>query len=450
MCLETAFKDMIFAARRLMRSPAFTLATVLTLALAIGANTSIFTVVYRVVVNPLPYPDSNAVIDLDHGAAVVNVSTGIQMTPGLYYTYLDRARTLEAIALYRTDEQTFVDGYEPERIRIARVTPSLSSVLRTWPVYGRWFADGEGAMAPITSPLVSASAQVAVLSYRLWMRRYGGDRSVLSRSVSLGGVPTEIVGIMPPAYVFPDPRVDAWIPEQVRREMVWDTFMHAGVARLRQGATVANVRTELSGLYADLPRAYPNDPNVAGFMNNLKMRSAARPLKEAIVGRVERALWILLASVGVVLLVACANVANLFLVRSEARRREIAIRRALGAGPLGIGRYFMAESTLLSIAGAIGGLMLAWGGVRMLVAFGPANLPRLGEVRLDWVVVAFTLVLTGLTAVSFGAIPSFRRAALGASLHDKGRSHTASRDRHRARHLLMGSQTALALVLLVA
>ena len=225
-------------ARRLARSPAFTLAAVLTLALAIGANASIFAVVQRVLLTPLPYPDSDRVIDLDHGGTPNgrNVPTGIQMTPGLFYEYLDRARTLEGVALYRTDEQTLTDGGEPERIRIARVTPSLASVLQAWPSYGRWFAQDEGAQAPYATPRVSPDTpQVAVLSYRLWKSRYGGDPSILSRSVTLGGSPTEIVGVMPPLFAFPDPRVDVWIPEQVRREPVWDTFMHTGIARLRPG-----------------------------------------------------------------------------------------------------------------------------------------------------------------------------------------------------------------------
>jgi len=424
----------------------------LTLALAIGANASIFAVVHRVVLNPLPYPDSNQLIDLDHGASPsgANVPTGIQMTSGLYDHYLSRSRTLDGIALYRPDEQTLAGGGEPERIRIALVTASLAHVLRAWPLRGRWFTDAEGAQAPINTPRVPVVSQVGVMSYRLWMRRYGGDPSIVSRTVTLGGVPTEIVGIMPPAYAFPDPRVDVWIPEQVKREPIWDTFMHAGVARARDGVTAADVRAELTGLIADLPRAYPNDATVAGFMKNLKMRSAARTLKDAIVGRVERALWILLASVGLVLLVACANVANLFLVRSEARRREVAVRRALGAGRLGIARYFLAESLLLSIAGAVVGLALAWGGVRLLVTLGPTTLPRLGEVQLDGAVAAFTLALTVLTAAVFGSMPMLRVVPLARSLHDGGRSQTASRTTHRARQLMMGGQVALALVLLAA
>src|SRR5262245_46107537 len=186
------------AARRLARSPAFTLASLLTLALAIGANTAIFAVVERVLLNPLPYPDSDRLVDLDHGATTTSgrsVAGGIQISAGLYYHYLDRARTLDGIALYRTAEQTLTDGGEPERIRVTRVTPSLASVMLVPPLAGRWFTADEGAFAPITQPSAQPASQTAVLSYRLWMRRYGGDRTLVSRQVTLDGVPTEVIGI---------------------------------------------------------------------------------------------------------------------------------------------------------------------------------------------------------------------------------------------------------------
>ena len=449
--IETMGKDLVFAARRLLQAPAFTLAAILTLTLAIGANAAMFAIVHRVVLNPLPYPDSNQVIDLDHAGLGVNVTTGIQMNPGLYFTYLDRARTLDGVALYWATDQTLADGgVEPERLRVALVTPSLAPVLRVWPLRGRWFTEQEGTVVSARAPQVTPTQRVAVISYRLWMRRYGGELSVMSRVVDVEGVPTQVVGIMPPSFGFPDPRVDIWLAIQQRREMVWDSFNYAGVARLRPGATVDEARAELTGLILDLPRAYPDDPGVTGFMDTMKVRSAARTLQEATVGRVARALWILLASVGLVLLVACANVANLFLVRSDARRREVAVRRALGAGRLAVARLFLAESAVLSMAGAVLGLGLAWGVLRLLVAVGPANLPRLGEVQLDGVVVAYALALSAAAATVFGSIPLWRGAPPAGALHESGRSHATSRARHRARQFMMGGQVALALVLLVS
>src|SRR6185295_1975689 len=213
---------------------------------------------------------------------------------------------------------------------------------------------------------------------------------------------------------------------------------------------IAGTRAELTGLIADLRQAYPGVPMALTFANKFKLMSTAITLKEAIVGRVARALWILLASVGIVLLVAGANVANLFLVRSEARQREVAVRRALGAGRVGIARFFLAESAVLSTAGGVIGLALAWGACRLLVAFGPANLPRIEEVRLDGVAVAFTVVVTVLAALAFGSIPLWRGTPLAVSLHEGGRGNSASRGRRRAVHLLMGGQVSLALVLLVS
>lgn len=439
---DNTCKDVSFAARRLARSPTFTLASVLTLALAIGANASIFAVVQGVVLNPLPYAESDQLLQLEHGIPRINVPSGIGMTVGLYHQYLDRARTLDGVAVYRTDESTLVGDGEPERIRVARATTTVASVLRVPPALGRWFTEEEGA---------PGARQVAVLSHGLWLQRYGGDPGVLGRSVTLDGAPADIIGVMPASFAFPDPRVELWLPDQLSRATGFGLpFSRIGVARLRHGATVADARAELNSLIADLPQVYPGDPGVLGNVGEGGLRSAAITLKEATVGNVARVLWFLLASVGLVLLVACANVANLFLVRSEARQREVSVRRALGASGPGIARFFLAESVLLSIAGGLVGLAFGWGAVRLLVILGPANLPRLEEIRLDGVAVVFTFGLSMLAALAFGSIPLWRSAPLAVSLRESGRSNTASAGRHRTRHLLMGAQVALALVLLVA
>jgi putative ABC transport system permease protein len=424
------------AARRLVRSPAFTLASVLTLALAIGANSSNFAVVHRVVLNPLPYGDSDRLVALEFSMPSRNVPQIFFIPSRIYYEYLDRARTLEGVALYMgANEVTLTGQGTPERIRVSRTTPSLASVLRVTPAQGRWFTEAEGV--PGTSP-------VAVLSHGFWVRRFGQDPGVIGRPIRLDGVPTVVVGVMPASYAFPDPRVDAWIPAPfATRTTATDAYVFAAVARLRDGATIPESRSELTRLAVDLDPAYPAN----GYKG---LVSTAVTLLDATVGPISAMLWTLLVSVGLVLLVACANVANLFLVRSEVRHREIAVRRALGAGNRAIARYFLSESVLLSSAGGVIGLALAEGAVRLLAAFGPTSLPRLEEVRLDGVALAFTLALSVLTAVTFGSIPFLRLTPLAASLHESGRGNTASRGRYRARHLLMGGQIALALVLLVA
>jgi putative ABC transport system permease protein len=313
-------------------------------------------------------------------------------------------------------------------------------VLRAAPVAGRWFTREEGT---------PGAAQTAVLSDRLWLRRFGRNPQVIGQAVLLGGVATHVVGVMPASFAFPDPRIDAWIAEPLAVSQGFGLWNYRAVARLNEGRTVEEARSELTGLIADLPQAYPADPLASGNAET-GLIVTVRPLKDAIVGGVSRLLWMLLTAVGLVLLVACANVANLFLVRSDARQREVAVRRALGANNAGIARYFLAESLLLSIAGGAIGLALAWGAVRLLVVFGPANLPRVDEVRLDGVAVAFTFVLSLAAALVFGIIPLWRGAPAAVSLSDGGRSNTATRSRHRARHVLMGAQVAMALMLLVS
>jgi predicted permease len=433
--LERLTSELRHAARRLLRNPMFTLATVMTLALAIGANVAIFAVVERVLLNPLPYPDSDRLIALDYGWPSRNVPSGIStLASQLYYQYLDRAHTLAAVAVYQNDELTLIGSGNPERIRVTRVTPSLASVLRVEPALGRWFSDAEGA--PGASP-------VAVLSHGLWVRGFGQDAAILGRRLTLNGVSATVIAVMPPSFQFPDPRVDLWMAAPLSRATASDSYEFSGVARLRDGATIANARDELTRVTKELESAHRGN----GYD---KLVSTALSLRDATVGRIAAALWILLASVGLVLLVACANVANLFLVRSEARQREIAVRRALGAGSGGIARYFFSESVLLSLAGGTAGVALAWGAIRLLVALGPTNLPRLEDIRLDGVALAFTFALSLLTAVAFGSIPLLRMTPLAFSLHESGRGNTASRGRHRVRHLLMAGQIALALVLLVS
>ncbi|PYR21611.1 MAG: multidrug ABC transporter substrate-binding protein [Acidobacteria bacterium] len=441
MSVENIWKEAGFAARRLVRSPAFSVAAVLTLALAIGANAAIFAVVQRVLLNPLPYPDSDRLVDVDHGSQRLNLPSGLGITRGYYYQYLERSHTLDGIALYAAENATLTGDGEPERIRTTRATASLATVLRVGPAIGRWFSEDEGQ---------PGGPQRVVLSHGLWIRRYGGDPGILGRTINLGGVSMDVIGVMPQGFAFPDPRVDAWTPQQITRSMGFGIWLYGAVARLRDGVTVADARTEMNTLIADITRAFPGDEFAAGNSAGIALFSTVRTLKEAMVGAVARALWILLVSVGLVLLVACANVANLFLVRSDARQREVAVRVALGAGRSGIARYFLAESVLLSVAGGALGLAIACGAVRLVVSAGPATLPRLAEIRVDGVAVAYTLFLSVVTAFVFGAIPLWRSIPLGPALNESGRGNTATRSRHHARRLLMGGQVALALTLLIA
>src|SRR5262245_10421194 len=279
-------QELRLAARRLVRAPAFTLATISTLALALGANTAIFAVVQRVVLNPLPYGDSDRLIALRYAIPSRNVPAVYTFPSRFYYEYLERARTLDGLAFYwpatGPGELTLTGRGEPERIRFISATPSLLSVLRVSPAHGRWFTESEGA--PGAPP-------VAVLSHGLWQRRYGENPAVIGSVVTLDGVATTVVGIMAPTFRFPDPRVDVWTPATLSRATATDTYQFAGVARLGSGATIERARAELTELTAALEAAHPN--------NGYKvLTSTALTLLDATVGEVSRTLWVLLASVG--------------------------------------------------------------------------------------------------------------------------------------------------------
>jgi len=433
--IEGVLREVKHAARRLVHAPAFSIATILTLALAIGANASIFTVVHRVVRNPLPYQKSDRLIALDYGMPRMNISAGVsEMTWQLYWQLVDRARSLESIAVHDSNSATLTGRGIPERVLVTRATPSLTHVLGVAPAMGRWFTKEEG---------VPGSAPSAVLSHGLWVRRFGADPRVIGTAVTVDGVSATVVGIMPASFAFPSfsyARVDLWMPAQSTRADASFLFSVTGVARLRDGVTIEQARAEITQIVTDLAKVSPNQTGLV---------STAIPLQEMIVGGIARALWTLLAAVGVVLLVACANVANLFLVRYESRQREIAVRRALGSGSRGVLRYFLAESGLLSAAGGALGLALAWVGVRALVMLSPSSLPRLEEVRLDATVVAFTFGISLLTALVFSAIPLFRLRPVALAFHETGRG-SVGRGHHRGRHILMAGQVALALALLIA
>jgi putative ABC transport system permease protein len=436
-------QDTRLALRRLLRAPAFTAATILTLALAIGATTAIFTVVERVVINPLPLGESGRLIALRFAVPRAGAPATNSMPVGMYYQFATRARTLDGIAIYQAAERTLTGRGEPLRLSVVLASVSLAPVLRVAPAVGRWFSADEGR---------PGAPAAAVLSHALWTTRFDSDPAIVGRTITLDGVPTNVVGVMPATFTFPQaaPVDGLWIADQLSPSTGFGLFTHSGVARLRDGVSVSDARAELTNLITTLPDAYPGNPLAFALAKRVQMQSEPLPLKEWMIGSIARALWILLACVGLVMLLASANVANLFLVRSETRQREIAVRRALGASRGGVTRFFMTESALLSFAAGVAGVGIAAGAVRLLVTYGPATIPRLFEVRLHWRSVAFAGLLSVLTTLIFGAIPLLRRAPLSAVLHDGGRGSTASRSRHRLRQVLMASQVAFALVVLIA
>jgi predicted permease len=432
-------QDIRVALRMLGKSPGFSMVAVLALALGIGANTAIFSLVHAVVLNPLPYSQPDRLLGLWNTAPGLGIDQ-FDQSPGTYVNYREHAGSLEAIALYDATAANFTGGPEPERIQTARVTASLFPVLKASPTLGRGFSPDDDR--PGAQP-------VAVLSDGLWSRAFGADPGILGRAVQLDGVSRAVIGVMPPGFSFPSPDTGLWTPLglDLGNPQI-DDFSYRCIGRLREGVSLAEAKAEMEVILQQLPDRFP--AITRPFMESSGLAAVLRPLKQDIVGDVAKTLWILLGTVGFVLLIACANVANLFLVRAEDRQKEVAVRTALGAGRARITRLYLTEAVVLGLSGGVAGLALAGAGIQLVKAFSPENLPRIHEVGIHGEVLAFTGVISLLTGLVFGALPILRygRSTLVNALKEGGR-FSDGRERHRMRTVLVVSQVALALVLLV-
>jgi len=428
-------------ARRLARNPGFALAATLTLALGMGGTVAIYAVVDSVILNPLPYPESDELVWLDNAGPGIDLTEGLGFTSGLIYHISRHQHTMTAMGAFSTGDVTVTGDRDPERVRRALVTPSLGEVLGVPPERGRWFLEGDGA---------PGGPAVVVLSHALWSRRYGSDPAIVGRSILIDDTPTEVVGVMPPSFRFPDNEVRLWLPLHLDADATLGGFWLQAVGRMREGVTPSEVRSETQALYRGLAESFPAEPGrVRWILEDVGVTALVTSLKTSMVGRVAQTLWILLGTVGIVLLIAFANVANLFLVRAESRQREVAVRGALGAGRLDQVYDALMEGVLLSGLAGLAGLVLAQGAVRLLVLHGPATLPRLQEVGVDGSVLLFALAVMTLAGVAFGAIPLFRRQAGIVGILRATSGATADRLRVRGRSFLVAGQMALAVVLLV-
>ena len=430
--------DLRFGARLLARHPGFTAVAVITLALGIGANAAIFSVVNAVLLRPLPWADP--------GRAVMIWSkwTAFDKTwvaTGEVVDYRRRARTLREVAAWGEGQVNLTGSGDPERVAAANVTANTFSVLGVSPAIGRVFSSTED---------LPKGPNVVVLGYALWSRRYSADPSIVGRSIQIDGRPYEVVGIMPAGFLLPtdyqNPQPSQlWVPQQFDPTSM-DHGSHGlfAAARLQEGATVAQAAEELHGIAQAMTREglYP----VA-----MRFDTVTLSLEEEVVGDVRRSIWLLFGAVGFLLLIACANVANLLLARAEARQREIAVRAALGAGGRRMVRQLLTESLLLTSLSAIVGLALAGAGVRLLAWWNPASIPRIAGVTVDLRVAVFTIAMALVTSVIFGLAPALRalRAGLVESLKDGSQSASSGSARQRFRNTLVVLEMALAVVLLV-
>lgn len=441
------FNDQLkHAIRRLARAPLFTTITLITLAVGIGANTVVFSVVEGVLLKPLSYPHPERLVGVWHKAPGIDLGNqDINISPSLYFIYREQAATLEDIGMYQGDSVTVTGTGEPEHVEGMDVTDATLSILGVQPELGRLFSRRDD---------LPNTPKTVVISNAYWHKRFGGDRSVIGRPITIDGTAREIVGVLPASFRFLDYDDESlYLPMQLDRGKVHlGQFSYDAVARLKPGVTLAQASADLERLIPIANRSFPPPDGFSlDLFEKARFQVSLHSLKQDVVGDVGNVLWVLMGSIVIVLLTACANVANLLLVRVEGRRQELAIRSALGAGRGRVTADLLFESLALGIAGSAIGLALAYGTLRVLVALKPTGLPRLHEIGINLPVLAFTLGAGLFVSVVIGMIPVLKYAGanLQSSLREGGRSQSQGRDRHRARKALVVVQVALALVLLI-
>jgi predicted permease len=454
--LDSISGDVRYALRGLRNQPSFTAVAVLTLALGIGANTAVFSVVNSVLLKPLSFPNAKELVDLGQvapGAGGVISSRGLGLSTSMYFTYAEQNRSFQSMGVWTSRAVTVTGQGEPEQVFANIISDGLLQALAVQPEIGRPFTAADQ---------VPGANGTVLLSYGYWQRRYGGDRSMIGRKILLDALPREIVGVMPASFRIADTPADLILPLQLdRRQAKLEGFYLASIARLQPGVSIDRATADIARLlpiwarsWASTPGGAPGDSGFAEqlFLSSWRIGPNIRPFRESVVGNVRSVLWVVMGTLGMVMLIACANVANLLLVRVDGRRSELALRAALGAGWPQIVRQLLVESLLLGAAGGALGLAIAYGGLRLLVRNGPSNLPRLSEIGLDSHALAFSAIVSLVCGLFFGLIPALRYAGPGVSLtvRDSGRMMSHSRDRHRARSTLVVVQVSLALVLLIS
>jgi predicted permease len=432
--LGDLWQDLRGAARVLRTQPGFAAAAVVTLALGIGATTAIFSVVNSVIIKPLPYADSDALVRIVHA---IGGKDQPYFSDAVYLTYMENTQTFQDAGAWMPATRATVTGRgDPEEVRTLAASRGLLTTLGVQPEIGRWFSRAEDTRgAPDT----------VVLANGYWHRAFGGDRGVLERVLTIDGRPHQIIGVMPAGFRF-DGEVEMIVPLRIDTARPIPFFRLVGVARLKPDVTLAQANADSSRILRMwLTNSGQKDPAFqARYLPSL------RPLKQDIVGEVSRTLWVLMGAIGFVLLMACGNVASLLLVRADARRQEFAIRTALGARWTAVARQLLVESLMFAVIGGALGVGLAYVGLRVLVATGPSNLPRLSEISIDSVVLGFALTISLLSGVLFGLMPILKCARPRLADLGGGRGASLTRERQRTQHVLVVAQMTLALVLLVS
>jgi len=429
--------------RRLSRTAGFASVAVLTVALGIGANTAIFSVINGVLLKPLPYPKPDELVGMWHTAPGINIPE-LNQAPSNYFTYREQNRTLADMGLYNNRSASVTGLAQPEQVQTIEVTDGTLPILGVPPLLGRWFERKDD---------LPGSPKTVMLAYGYWQSKFGGERSVIGRRILVDGDAHEVIGVMPRDFRFLDYKFSLVRPMRLDRNKTFlGNFSYRGLARMKPGITVAQVNADVARMLPMVYAAFSPPPGFgAHIFEQARIGPNVRPFAKDLIGDVGSILWVLMGTVGLVLLIACANVANLMLVRAEARQQELAIRSALGAGWNRIAGELLSESMFLGLLGGAAGVGLAYAAVKLLVALAPAGLPRLGEISIDARTVLFALAISIASGLLFGLIPVFRyagiRPALG--LRQGSRSFSQSRERHRVQNGLVIVQVGLALVLVI-
>jgi predicted permease len=432
------------ATRRLARVPVFSLVAIVTLALGIGATTAIFTVVNGVLLKGLPFAEPERLVGVWHTAPGLSFEV-LNQSPATYFLYREEGRAFEDIGMWDGSTVSVTGVGEPERVDALRVTDGTLPVLRVEPALGRVFSREDDT---------PGSPERVMLAHAYWQRKFGEDRAVIGRLIHVDGTPREIIGVLPASFRFLGRNPQVLLPFRFNRAEVFiGNFSYQAVARLKPGVTIEQANADVARLIPLLIERFPVPPGFSKDMfDEIKLGPNVRPLRTDAIGDVGRVLWVLFGTVALVLLIACANVANLFLVRAEARQQELAIHAALGAGWRRVSWELLSESLLLGVAGGVVGLLLAWAGIRTLVAVAPEGLPRIEDITLEPIVFVFAAAVSVFAGLLFGLIPvlKFARPQIAGALKEGGRLSSAGRERHRARSALVIAEVSLAVVLLVA
>ena len=429
--------------RSLMRSPMFTIVTIVTIGLGIGANAAIFSVINGILLKPLPYPEPEALVSVWQSAHGIGIDN-LNLSPSDYFTFHEENHTFQEMGIWDGDSVSITGLEAPEQVQSLNVTYGTLPALGVQPALGRWFnASDDRADAPET----------VVLSYGYWQRKFGGDRSAIGKRILRAGRSTEIIGVMPQSFRFLDQKPDLIFPFRFdRSKTTLGNFSYQGIARLKPGVTREQADADVGRMIPIVNSKFPPPPGFSvKLFEEARILPSVRPLKQDVVGSLGKVLWVLMGSIGVVLLIACANVANLLLVRAEGRQQEFAVRTAIGAGSAQLAAHLLLESVLLGLMGGAAGLALAYGCLRMLVSLAPPFLPRIENVAIDLPVLWFTLAISVLAGLLFGLIPVMKhaRSSITTALRAGGRTLSQSREAHRARNTLVVLQMALAVVLLI-